>query len=65
MIERKEYLENLRKQIEINKKNAIEEIEKEEMINAIWSISALIDLKAQESVLKRIEEENNGNRRYI
>ena len=45
------------KQIEINKKNAIEEIQKENMVPAMWSISSLIDLKAKESVLKREFEE--------
>lgn len=49
----KEHIEQIRKQIEINKKNTIAEIEKEEMIAAMWSISSLIDLKAQESVLKK------------
>ncbi len=51
------YLEELRKQIEINKKNALEEIQKEQMVPAMWSISRLIDLKAQESVLKESFED--------
>lgn len=50
---REQYLEKLREQIEINKKNALEEIEKEQMVLAMHSVSALIDLKAQESALKR------------
>lgn len=49
---KEQYLEKLREQIEINKKNALEEIEKEQIVPAMHSISALIDLKAQESVLK-------------
>ena len=52
-MEKETYLEKLREQIEINKKNAIEEIQKEQMIPAMWSVSRLIDLKAQESALKR------------
>lgn len=50
---REQYLEKLREQIEINKKNALEEIEKEQMVPAMHSVSALIDLKAQELALKR------------
>lgn len=49
---KQEYLEKLRGEIEVNKKNALEEIQKEDMVSAMWSISRLIDLKAQESVLK-------------
>lgn len=52
----KEYLERLREQIEIHKKNAIEEIQKEQMVPAQHSLSALIDLKAQESLLQEIED---------
>lgn len=55
-MDKQKYLEKLREQIEINKKNAIEEIQKETMVPAMWSISNLIDLKAQESVLKRLED---------
>jgi len=53
----KEYLDRLRKEIEINKKNVIEEITKENMIPAMWSISRLIDLKAQEMVLSEAHNE--------
>lgn len=56
-MEKERYLKEIRKQIEINKKNAIEEIQKENMVPAMWSISSLIDLKAQEGVLKREFEE--------
>ena len=47
-------IELIREQIEINKKNAIEEIQKENMVPAMWSISTLIDLKAKEGVLNAI-----------
>lgn len=53
----KKYIEQIREQIEINKKNAISEIEKEEIVPAMWSISSLIDLKAQENLLKRMKKE--------
>ena len=53
----KGYLNKLRKEIEINKKNAIEDIEKENIIPAMWSISTLIDLKAQEVVLSEVIDE--------
>ena len=53
----KKYIEQIREQIEINKKNAISEIEKEEIVPAMWSISSLIDLKAQENLLKRMKNE--------
>ena len=52
---KEERLKALREQIEINKKNALEEIEKEQIIPAMWSISALIDLKAQEGLLDEIK----------
>jgi len=55
--ERKMDVEKIREQIEINKRNARKEIENEEMVAAMWSVSALIDLKAQEAVLERIEKE--------
>lgn len=55
-MEKQIYLEKLREQIEVNKKNAIEEIQKEEMVPAMWSISTLIDLKAKELLLKKLEE---------
>lgn len=56
-MDKEERLQRLREAIEINKKNAIREIEKEEIISAMWSISSLIDLKAQEGILKRLIEE--------
>ena len=49
--------EELIKQIEISKKNAIEEIQKDKMIPAMWSISELIDLKAQLSILNKLKED--------
>lgn len=51
---KEERLKLIREQIEINKKNALEEIEKEQIIPAMWSISTLIDLKAQEGLLNEI-----------
>lgn len=56
-MDKEKLLEEKRKQIEIHKRNAIENIEKEAMIPAMWSISALIDLKAQEGILERIKED--------
>ena len=53
-------LEEIRKQIEIEKKNAIQEIEEENMVPAMWSVSSLIDLKAQERVLRKIESEKES-----
>lgn len=55
-MEKEKLLNQLRENIEINKKNAIAEIEKEQMIPAMWSISTLIDLKAQESAIKKVLE---------
>lgn len=51
---KEERMKLIREQIEINKKNALEEIQKEQMIPAMWSVSALIDLKAQEGILNEI-----------
>lgn len=56
-MDKEKLLEELRKQIEIYKRNAIQEIEKEQIIPAMWSISSLIDLKAQESILNRLKED--------
>ena len=52
-MEREKLLSLIRENIEVNKKNAIAEIEREQMIPAMWSVSALIDLKAQEGVIKK------------
>ncbi len=52
---KEERLKALREQIEINKKHIIEEIQKEQMVPAMWSISSLIDLKAQEGLLNDIQ----------
>lgn len=57
--------EIIREQIEINKKNAIEEIQNEKLIPAMWSISTLIDLKAQEGLLKRIKQDEEGEQMKI
>ena len=52
-MEKEKLLSLIRENIEANKKNAIAEIEREQMIPAMWSVSALIDLKAQEGVIKK------------
>jgi len=52
--DKKRRLEEIRKQIEINKNNAIKEIENEQMVPAMWSVSTLIDLKAQEGILNKL-----------
>lgn len=52
-MEKEKLLSLIRENIEVNKKNAIAEIEREQMIPAMWSVSALIDLKAQEGVIKK------------
>lgn len=57
-MDREKYLEELEKQIETVKKNAIEEIKKEQMVPAMWSVSCLIDLKAQVSAIKKISSED-------
>lgn len=44
-------------QIKIHKKNAIEEIEKEEMIPATISLLMLRDLKEQQLLIKSVLEE--------
>lgn len=49
----------LLKQLEIYKKNAIENIQKEAMIPAMWDVSALIDLKAQLGAIDRIDKKLN------
>ena len=53
-----EYKTFLKEQIEINKANAIKEIEKGEMVPAMWSISTLIDLTAQLGALDKFKKEN-------
>lgn len=57
VMNKEEFEKKLEEQIEIKKKNAIEEIEKGQMIPAMWSISELIDLKAQLGILKGIKED--------
>lgn len=47
-------LELINNQIEIYKKNAIKEIEKEEMVPAINSVAMLRDLKEQQLLIKQI-----------
>ena len=49
--------DELLREIEIYKKNAIEHITKESMIEAMWDVSILIDLKAQLGIIEKIKEE--------
>lgn len=50
-------LDMINSQIEIYKKNAIKEIEKEEMIPATSDLLMLIDLKEQQGLIKRMLDE--------
>ena len=50
-------LDLINNQIEIYKKNAIEEIEKEEMIPATSNLLMLRDLKEQQGLIKRLLNE--------
>ena len=50
-------LDLVNKQIEQYKKNAIEEIEKEEMIPATSDLLMLRDLKEQQGLIKRLLDE--------
>ena len=50
-------LDLINNQIEIYKKNAIEEIEKEEMIPATSDLLMLRDLKEQQGLIKRLLDE--------
>ena len=59
-MEIQEILERTRKEIEACKKNAIEHIEKEEMVPATTYLLTMRDLKTQEIFIKwQIKEENN------
>lgn len=51
-------LELINNQIEIYKKNAIQEIEKEEMIPATSDVAMLRDLKEQQLLIKQTLEED-------
>lgn len=53
-MDKEKRLEIIRQQIEVYKKNAIEEIQKEQIIPAMHSLTALVDLKAQELLLNEI-----------
>ena len=53
----KNRLDLINNQIEIYKKNAIEEIEKEEMVPATSSLLMLRDLKEQQGLIKRLIDE--------
>ena len=50
-------LDLINNQIEIYKKNAIEEIEKEQMIPATGDLLMLRDLKEQQGLIKRLIDE--------
>ena len=50
-------LDLINEQIEIYKKNAIKEIEKEEMIPATSDLLMLRDLKEQQGLIKRMLDE--------
>ena len=50
-------LEFINKNIEIYKKNAIEEIKKEQMIPATGDLLMLRDLKEQQGLIKRLIDE--------
>ncbi len=52
---REQILERIRKEIESCKKNAIEHIEKEEMVPATEYLLTMRDLKTQELILKKQE----------
>lgn len=52
-------LDFVNKQIEIYKKKAIEEIEKEEMITATCDLLMLRDLKEQQLLLKELLKEED------
>lgn len=53
-MDKQKRLELIRNQININKKNAIREIQEEQMIPAMHSLTALVDLKAQELLLNEM-----------
>lgn len=51
-------LELINKQIEIYKKNAIQEIQNEAIVPATNTVAAIRDLKEQQLLIKQILEEN-------
>ncbi len=57
-MDREQILERIRKEIEACKKNAIEHIEKEEMVPATGFLLTMRDLKTQELLLKNMREQN-------
>lgn len=60
-MDREQILERTRKEIEACKKNAIEHIEKEEMVPATSYLLTMRDLKTQELYLKwKIKQEENN-----
>lgn len=57
-MDREQILERIRIEIEACKKNAIEHIEKEEMVPATEYLLTMRDLKTQELILKKQEQQN-------
>lgn len=55
---REQILEKIREEIQACKKNAIEHIEKEEMVPATGYLLTMRDLKTQELILKKQEQQN-------
>ena len=55
---KEEILERTRKEIEACKKNSIEHIEKKEMVPATEYLLTMRDLKTQELILKKQEQQN-------
>lgn len=57
-MDREQILERIRIEIEACKKNVIEHIEKEEMVPATEYLLTMRDLKTQELILKKQEQQN-------
>lgn len=57
-MDREQILERIRIEIEVCKKNAIEHIEKEKMVPATEYLLTMRDLKTQELILKKQEQQN-------
>lgn len=57
-MDREQILERIRKEIEACKKNTIEHIEKEAMVPATEYLLTMRDLKTQELILKKQEQQN-------
>lgn len=57
-MDREQILETIRTEIEACKKNAIEHIEKEEMVPATGYLLTMRDLKTKELILKKQEQQD-------